>query len=333
MTGVVMKLESISRFQCPKCRSLGLEVVDHDFAKSSEILNAGIICAQCGAKFPIIKGIPRFVEADNYSNSFGYQWNIHSKTQLDSSTGFDISRRRVFAVTQWPEKMPGQNILEAGSGAGRFTEILLSTDANVYSFDFSSAVEANGMNNGKALNLNLFQGDIFNIPFTEKTFDKVFCLGVIQHTPDPEKALKSLASQVKPGGELVIDVYTRSFIALLQWKYILRPITRKMNKESLYKVISFWVPLLLPLTILLRKLFGRVGARLMPIVEYSNLGLPYELNKKWSVLDTFDMYSPVHDHPQSIETIKRWYNDVGFENVSVGFGPNGVIAKGMRPLK
>jgi len=71
----------------------------------------------------------------------------------------------------------------------------------------------------------------------------------------------------------------------------------------------------------------------MPIVEYSSLGIPYELNKQWAILDTFDMYSPAHDHPQSIASIKRWFNEIDFENITVGYGPNGVIAKGSRPLQ
>ena len=32
--------------------------------------------------FPIINNIPRFVPIDNYSSSFGFQWNIFNKTQL-----------------------------------------------------------------------------------------------------------------------------------------------------------------------------------------------------------------------------------------------------------
>lgn len=326
-----MKKTSVANYRCAKCGAAKLHMVGDDALASGDVVSAQLECGECHAIYPIKNSVPRFVSEDNYANSFGYQWNLHMKTQLDSATGFPISRNRLFAVTGWPKNMGGELVLEAGSGAGRFTEILLETGATVFSFDFSSAVDANRSNNGRCSNLNLFQGDIFNIPLQKKSFDKVMCLGVIQHTPYPEKAFKSLAEQVRPGGELVIDVYTKSLIALLQWKYVLRPLTKGLNKQLLYKVISAVVPLLLPLTIILRRFAGRVGARLMPIVEYSYLGLPYEINKQWAILDTFDMYSPAHDHPQSITTIKRWYNEVGFENVTVGFGPNGVIAKGRRP--
>jgi SAM-dependent methyltransferase len=239
-----------------------------------------------------------------------------------------LSRQRLFAVSQWSENLQGQRILEAGSEAGRFTEVLLHTGADVFSFDFSNAVEANLSNNSGRLNFHLFQGDIFKIPFAEKSFDKVLCLGVLQHTPDPKRAFMSLAKFVKPGGELVIDVYRGHVFAFFHWKYVLRPITRRMDKECLYRIISVITPRLMPLAATLRKFAGRVGCRLVPILEYSHLKLPPSVNKEWAILDTFDMYSPVHDHPQRLSTVYRWFMSAGFTDVDVRYGPNGIVGKG-----
>jgi 2-polyprenyl-3-methyl-5-hydroxy-6-metoxy-1,4-benzoquinol methylase len=289
------------------------------------------LCNHCKVQYPIIKQIPRFVPAENYADSFGYQWNIHDRTQLDSYTGLPISKSRVFSDTGWPESLKGQNILEAGSGAGRFTEILVRTGAEVVSFDYSNAVEANYRNNGKQINLQLFQGNIYNIPFKEQSFDKVLCLGVLQHTPNPEKAFMSLAKFVKPGGEIIIDIYRADFMAYLQWKYILRPITRKMEKKRLYKIISNTTPFLIPLASFLRKIGGRIGARIVPIVEYSHLQLSSEINKEWAILDTFDMYSPMHDHPQNISTVNKWFSSAGFIDIKITKGTNGIIGKGRKP--
>ena len=290
----------------------------------------GLVCFVCNTFFPVINGIPRFVPAVNYASSFGYQWNIHRKTQLDSHTGLPISRNRLYAVSGWSEHLKGERILEAGSGAGRFTEVLLQTGADVFSFDYSNAVEASRMNNGDKSNLHLFQGDIFNIPLPVESFDKVLCLGVLQHTPDPETAFKNLSRYVKTGGELVIDIYNNRLLSWLQWKYLLRPVTKRINKEILYKLIRTSVPILLPFTRFFRKNFGRAGARLSPIVEYSHLGLPPNINREWAILDTFDMYSPTHDHPQSIKTVKKWFADVGFIDAIVQYGPNGITGRGRK---
>ena len=326
-----MRVASLSPFLCCHCRSDDLqlsEIVDHS---NEEIVTGTIICKRCDGVMPIIHGVPRFVPLDNYADSFGYQWNIHAQTQLDSYSGLNISRDRVFSVTGWPKDLEGERILEAGSGSGRFTEVLLSTGAEVYSFDYSSAVEANWRNNGEAENLHLFQGDIFNIPFPDGGFDKVFCLGVLQHTPDPEGAFRALAKQVRSGGELVVDAYTRSLVHWLQWKYILRPWMKRMDKEELYRFVTRMVDLFLTPAVLLRRLFGRAGARLLPIVQYAHLGLSPELNRQWAILDTFDMYSPAHDHPQSLESVQGWFESVGFMDIDVRYGPNGVVGKGRCP--
>lgn len=314
-------------FRCVRCGNGALRQNVSSFDNGTEV---SLECAACGASYPIRRGVPRFVPADNYAGSFGFQWNKHRQTQLDSHTGLSISRNRLFEVTQWSPRLDGQRVLEAGSGAGRFTEMLVTTGAQVYSFDYSSAVEANYANNGHNANLCLFQGDIFNIPLREASFDKVLCLGVIQHTPDPQAAFASLARQVRPGGELVIDVYAKRLLSLLHWKYVLRPLTRRMGKERLYRIICKAVPLLLPIAVGLRRTIGPAGARLMPILEYSNLKLPPELNEEWAILDTFDMYSPAHDHPQSLATVRHWFKSAGFSGMEVRYGQNGVVGRGTK---
>jgi 2-polyprenyl-3-methyl-5-hydroxy-6-metoxy-1,4-benzoquinol methylase len=309
-------------FRCMRCERSTLRGAE----------GQSLLCPRCGATFPIVRGVPRFVAGSNYADSFGYQWNAHCRTQLDSYTGRSVSADRLFAETGWPRDMKGLTILEAGSGAGRFSEVLAQTGASVVSFDYSTAVDANHVNNRRFDNLTLFQGDIYNLPLEPAQFDKVICFGVIQHTPDPESAFNSLARQVRPGGELVIDAYARKFGSWLQWKYLLRPITRRMRQETLYNVVSAVVPPLIPLTRGLRAAGGRLGARLSPILEYSRLGLPDAVNREWAILDTFDMYSPAHDHPQSKATITRWFEQAGFGDIDVKSGSNGFVGKGRLPV-
>lgn len=324
-----MRADTIGYFRCIACGSSSLTIA-REKSHDEETIRGSVACLDCGSSYPIRDGIPRFVESDNYSDSFGFQWTVHGKTQLDSYTGLPISRKRLFDATGWPPDLSGQVILEAGSGAGRFTEILLQTGADVVSFDYSSAVDSNWRNNGQSKSLELFQGDLRSIPLERASFDKVVCLGVLQHTPSPEAAFKCLAEMVRRGGELVVDVYRKDVLALLQWKYVLRPITKRMSQRALYRLVSRVVPFLLPAAKKLRKFGGRFGARILPIVEYSHLGLSDEQNQQWAILDTFDMYSPLYDSPQTRRTLERWYLEAGFVDVVVTAGPNGLVGKGRR---
>jgi len=310
---------SAAQFVCPRC------------SRALELAGSSLRCAPCGSVYPVENGVARFVPTENYSKSFGLQWNRHRRTQLDSEVGRPISENRLFATTGWARDLRGRRILEAGSGAGRFTEVLCRTGAEVYSFDYSTAVDDNAMNNGSHTNLHLFQADIRAIPLHAAWFDHVLCLGVLQHTSEPEVSFRSLTGHVKPGGDLVVDVYRRSLAAMLQWKYVLRPFTRRIDPARLYSFVEHFAPPLVAPTRWLRRVAGRVGARVSPIVEYSHLGLTPEQNRQWAVLDTFDMYSPAHDHPQSAATLRRWFEAAGFVEIRVFNGPNGVVGRGRRP--
>jgi uncharacterized protein YbaR (Trm112 family) len=129
-------------------------------SKGTEGTEGELICTSCARRFPIVRSIPRFVPGEEYAESFGYQWNRFDRLQLDRHMGNDLSRERFFATTQWPARMDGQRILEAGSGMGRFTQIALETGAEVFSFDLSNAVEANFRNNGSSGRAHIFQASI-----------------------------------------------------------------------------------------------------------------------------------------------------------------------------
>lgn len=136
-------------------------------------------------------------------------------TQLDSHSGTTITNDRLRrclgerGVALLSRTDQPTQVLEVGCGAGRFTEILLQyPSSHVTSLDISSAVEANQTNFPQNESHRIVQGDIMHAPFSVGGFDMVICLGVIQHTPNPEATMVKLFEQVRPGGMLVIDHYT-----------------------------------------------------------------------------------------------------------------------------
>lgn len=271
--------------------------------------------------FPYKNGAYRIVQDDNYTENFGYQWNKFVGTQVDKSTSLDMSKVRFFAETNWDkEDLTGKKILEVGSGAGRFSQIILDhTNAELYSVDYSNAVEANFKNNGPKDRFHLFQASVYDMPFEKGQFDKVICIGVLQHTPDVEKSVKSLIDMVKPGGELVVDFYPiRGWWTKLHAKYIFRPYTKKLPHEKLYKKIDKNIDWMIKTS----RFFSKIGLgklnRFIPICDIDGTlpkNLPYAQLREMCVLDTFDMYSPEYDQPQRISTVVNWFNKYGMTDV------------------
>jgi len=121
--------------------------------------------------------------------------------------------------------LQGSLILEAGCGAGRFTQICLDAGAEVIAFDLSNSVDACLENHGLVKNLHLVQADIYRLPFRRNLFPYIFCFGVLQHTPQPKEAFFHLTQFLAPGGRIAIDIYRKGPWNWIFPKYYLRRIT------------------------------------------------------------------------------------------------------------
>jgi SAM-dependent methyltransferase len=298
-----------------------------------------------GVFFPRVNGVVRLVGESNYTDNFGFQWNKFEKTQIDRDhRSLSQSKDRFFAVTGWDKiSLKGINVLEAGSGAGRFSQIVLDfTEANLYSLDYSNAVSANFRNNGHhGARFKLYQASIYEMPFASNSFDKVFCFGVLQHTPDFKKSVKCLIDKVRPGGEIMVDFYPiTGWWSKLSSKYLLRPFTKKMPHEKLLRLIEKNEGWLTRLHFFFKRIgIGRLVNRFLPLCDITTT-LPYQqLSKEnlreWVILDTFDMFSPEHDHPQRISTVAKWFKEFGIEvtfsgEVTYGEGFRVAVVKGIK---
>ena len=305
-----------------------------DEEAAGEVVSGGLMAGD--DEFPIMRCIPRFCPMENYANSFGYQWQKFSVTQLDSQAAWDArSEKRLLKETHWPSRMEGLRILEAGSGMGRFTEVLARSGARVCTFDYSAAVDVNLRNNSAAENVCFAQADIYSPPYQQGSFDKVLCVGVLQHCPSPKQALTSLVRFLKPGGEIVVDVYRLSWKSLFLGKYYLRPLTRRIPAETLYAFVRFHVGWVYPLTGLVQKMIGRRGRSLSWMLGMADYRGKFTADdatlREHALMDTFDMLAPAYDRPQTLGMVRRWFEEAGLVDVDVQPGVNGLEARGKRP--
>lgn len=316
---------------CPACLGALTLVVNREC--DGEVESGVLACNRCAVEYPIDSFVPRFVAQQNYSSSFGFQWNTFSATQLDSTTGQPISSDRFFAQSAWsPSEMCGRLVLDVGCGAGRFAEVSLRTGAHVVAVDYSNAVNACRRNLGPHPRLHVIQADVYHLPFHPARFDFVYSFGVLQHTPDVKASFESLCVQLAPGGRVAIDVYPRIPLNAIWPKYWLRPLTMRMEPERLFTLVRRMVDFLWPVSLALGRV-RRVGRKLrhaLPVANYEGL-LPLSAAqlKEWAILDTFDMLSPAHDHPQTVSSVRGWFEDAGLAEVEV-FRRGLVVGRGRR---
>jgi len=285
-----VKIELLEVLRCPSSgQRLKLETSSGDLA---EIQDGWLVSEDGMQRYPVIKGVPRFVHQSNYADNFGMQWNHFRHTQLDSYSGQPISTDRFWQATGWkPEQLQGQWMLDAGCGAGRFAEVALLAGAKVVALDYSSAVDACFANLKHHPNLHVVQGDIYMLPFAPGSFPFVYSLGVLQHTPDVAKAFAALPPMVSPGGRLCTDFYWKRLRTMLHAKYLFRPLTKRLDQSELFNMLQRWVPTLLAISQALGRvpLIGRGLKRIVPVADYTGrFPLSEQQLKEWALLDTFD---------------------------------------------
>ncbi|MBN2021091.1 MAG: class I SAM-dependent methyltransferase [Sedimentisphaerales bacterium] len=326
-----MKLTLLNYIACQKCGS-AFELREAAY-EHGEVKQGFLACAKCNLEFPITNFIPRFAEADNYAAAFGLQWNRFSRTQIDKYNGTTLSSDRFYRESGWsPTDLRGSMVLEAGCGAGRFTQACLDAGAEVVAFDLSNSVDACLQNHGLVQNLHIIQADIYNLPFKKKLFDRAFCFGVLQHTPDPEGAFASLVPYLRPDGFVAVDVYRKVFWNWLLPKYYFRFVSRLVSYPKLFDIVSNkMVPLLLPFSDFIGRI-PRIGLYLRRILPVANIRgyapLSEEVIRDWAVLDTFDMLAARYDQPQTATQIRRWFADAGLVDTVVWNRRTIVIGQG-----
>lgn len=336
-----MKRTDADIYLCPNCKgrlelSRGVGVRKDEIPE--EILEGRLTCRTCPADFPVRGSIPRFVGSDHYAASFGYQWQKFARTQLGPAQK-QIAKIRFDATTQWPQNLKGQLLLEVGSGAGRFTEIALETGAEVYSFDLSEAVESAQRNIAASSmkdRLHLFQGDLYRLPLPHGRFDKIMCLGVLQHCPDVKQAYLGLVPFLKPGGELVVDCYlSQPLRHAFNLKYLLRPFFKGWTPESLYqfwsRVISFAYDMKSAVTKI--PFIGQALGRFIPIGKLNyepEFHFSVEELKEIKTLSVIDMLSPKYDKCQTLSRFRSWMEEAGLEILALTTGYNGINARARR---
>ena len=216
-----------------------------------DITEGVLTCKKCSSWYPIIKGVPRMLSppisthmlssyhpdflkkyrdalgpAEEIQSVLSQSENLKKRTLDNFSTEWlsfqdhDKDYERQF--WSWieplmaPKDFSGQLVLNGGCGIGRHSPLIAKAGGEEIGIDLGESVEVAHRKNRANPLINTVQADIFNIPL-RKVFDRVYSVGVIHHTPDPEKAFLSLSKQLKKKGRIIVWVYGREGNAFMRY--------------------------------------------------------------------------------------------------------------------
>jgi len=279
-------------------------------------------CERCGDVGRIERGVFDFGPANDYAENFGDQWSRFQRTQLDSCNGTTISRSQFELVTGWsPEDLAGQVVLDAGCGAGRYSEIAAAAATQVVALDLSTAVYAARDNLRPLRSVTVVRADLLRPPLGPGSFDRVFSIGVLQHTPDPTATARRLLGLVRPGGQLAIWMYEQRWYSSLQPKMLLRRLCRHLSPSSIARLsdglVATFTPVARRIPSLRDARARRLARAMIPIASYwGTLPLDDDQQREWSLLDTHDWLSPTYDQPLRFEALSNALLEAGAARVS-----------------
>ncbi len=264
--------------------------------------------------------------------SFGFKWKkvdtFDSPKSLARMRQWLVERYGNLAEAAWLNEHGEQPLLiDAGCGAGMSGLELLSPILHRIRYlgvDVSEAVDVAAQRfESKGFNGGFMQGDITNLPFAPSSIDIILSEGVLHHTDSTEKALKALASLLKPGGRFLFYVYKK--------KGPIREFTDDYIRDRLQTMApqDAWLAME-PLTHLGAEL-GKLDIEIDIPQAIDLLGIPAgRVNVQrlfyWHVAKAFyhpdlsfdemnhinfDWYAPVNAARQSPEEVRAWCAESG----------------------
>lgn len=349
-----MKFEIARMLVCPQCSSK-LDLYPFQ-VENEEVKDGIFKCTGCERFYLIVNFIPRMLLPTLYHNDrfierymedlhssgvkvknrptinqdplnklknqtikkFGFEWLEYGRFGWDDSV-FNIEREEgVFSKKSLLnlKDLQGKLVLDAGCGNGRYSYWGAKYGAQVIGVDLGSGVESAYKNTKDIENIHIIQGDLFNLPFPEESFDVIFSIGVLMHTGNAKLATKSLTDHLKKDGIITVHMYHKGNIIYEFNDFWIRKYTTKLSIEQL---ISF--------TRKMHAIAKVLGG--LKLLRYINAFIRLE-NHPHCI---FDWYSaPVATH-HNYKEVYEWFDEFGLQVIKDNkVGGGSLLRKLMRKL-
>ncbi len=115
-----------------------------------------------------------------------------------------IEARRLRIISDLVAASPGCRLLEVGCGGGHVLRMF--PQARLTAVDVSGTVLAVARRNLAGYQVEFRKGALEELALPARSFDRIICTEVLEHTVDPEAILREMARLLAPHGRTVVTV-------------------------------------------------------------------------------------------------------------------------------
>lgn len=121
-------------------------------------------------------------------------------------------KRRVHTILEKLDVHNNDVVLDCGCGDGLFLVALSElSDCNLHGFELDEKEIRLAQQHLTGKQVKLILGDLLQLPYSDSSFDKIYCTEVLEHVTDDRQALKELKRVLKEGGLLIITVPNHNY--------------------------------------------------------------------------------------------------------------------------
>ncbi len=247
-------LKHIPELACPACKGeLRVEV-------------ASLICDACNDRYEVHDGIPQMLGRVSLELAQEIAVEDHVAIEYEQKR-YQIPYAKKYH-DWWTDMMlsqlrSGGRILDNGCGVGLLFEKV--PQQRLVGLDISAEM----LRRAATCSDNVVLGDSHNLPFSDNSFDAVFCRSLLHHLPQPEKAISEIHRVLRSGGEVVFVDTNKSVLSTLPRKIANRGEHFSDDHKNLTRKT---------IEALLRSLFSIEKVSYFGYIAYPLLGFPDIVN-------------------------------------------------------
>lgn len=182
------------------------------------------------------------------ARGFGDEWSTFRQNERElPPEEREYIFQGYFRIFPWDELPTGAVGVDVGCGSGRWSKMVAPRVGHLHAMDVSSDALAVARENlAGENNVTFHRASVGEMPIPPQSMDFAFSLGVLHHVPDTQRAIRSVASVLKPGAPFLIYLYyafdNRPWWFRLIWMLsnVIRVVVSRLPHALRYLVSQFF---------------------------------------------------------------------------------------------